>query len=548
MADGYTPPDSLARKDADALATRQGEVLQRLNDARREKSSINNDQQNAFFYAAPRRVRQQSSQAQNATPVKPTDDRQLQTSFGFEVVDDFMSMLIQTFTPREGPWAERKLPTAMAANGVDVDEINEKIRLEDEKIFDLIRSSNYYSEKAMSGVPDAAIGIVALLITDPGRGQPITVRGVPIRELEMDKGPDGRPDFRAIVRNTKYRYLKAHLGAEISTKLDNETNLNIKDKPDQPVEIIWAWWRNWENVGDFEYQHVVLVNQKIVHEASPKGEGSIDLVLGRFGATPDFAWPDGPLIKSLADLVQLDELRGGLIENVDFTLRPPKAYEDDGVINLPSDGLRPGDLIPKRPGNGKPAFEDIYTPRPIEAALFEVDHLQQRIRRLHYVDFPEQKGKTPPTATQWIDELAIRQNRIGTPGYAFWREEPYETFQRFRYLGEKRGVVQSLDQLGVRVALQPYNPAERAQDSQDIATDVRFAQIGQAIAPTIWQIVVNELESLKNVRKKMRVTDIVLRDEAEMQERLKVITQLGAQVAGGGGGQGGPPAGGAPPA
>lgn len=545
MADGYAPQGSPARKENDAREELQRDALQRLNDARVEKSSILNDHQNAYFYSAPRRVRSGNSQAQSMT--KPTDDRQLQTSFGFEVVDDFMSMLIQTFTPREGPWAERKLPKALAAEGVDVDEINERIKLEDEKIFDLIRSSNYYAEKAMTGVPDASLGIVALLITDPGRARPIVCRGVPIRELEINKGPDGRPDFRAVVRMSKYRYLKAELGAGVT--IPNEELLKIKETPDLAVEIVWAWWRNWENFGDFEYQHVVLVNQKIVHEATMVGEGSCALVLGRFGATPDFAWPDGPLVKSLADLVQLDEVRGGLIENVDFTLRPPKAYEDDGVISVPADGVRPGDLLPKRPGNGKPAFEDIYTPRPIEAALFDVDHLQQRIRRLHYVDFPEQKGKTPPTATQWIDELAIRQNRIGTPGYAFWREEPYETFQRFRYLGEKSGAVQSLEKLGIPVALQPYNPAERAQDSQDIATDVRFAQIGQAIAPTIWQVVVDELKSLKNIARKMRVTDIVLRDEKEIQDRIKLITQLGAQVTGGGqGGQGGAPPGAAPPA
>ena len=63
---------------------------------------------------------------------------------------------------------------------------------------------------------------------------------------------------------------------------------------------------------------------------------------------------------------------------------------------------------------------------------------KRRVRRLFYNDFPEQKGKTPPTLGQWLDEIVEAQKKIGTPGYAFWREFPYEAFQRFSYIGEKR--------------------------------------------------------------------------------------------------------------
>lgn len=544
----YPVPKVPAKEQDEARASLKSEALARLGDARSGKSSIENDLQNCYFYAAPRRVRWQGSQGQT-TAQKPGDDRQLQTSFGFEVVDDFMSMLIETFTPREGRWAERSLPVQTDEDGTEnpqIEEINKAIAAEDKKIFDLIRASNYYAEKAKSGVPDAAIGVIALLITDPGRGAPVTCLGVPIRELDMDLGPDGKIDFRSITRHTKYRYLKALLGAEVAGKLNDEELKKIKDKPNDPVELNWIWWRNWENVGDVEWTHVVLVGQRLIHDATSVGEGSCPLSVGRFGATPDFAWPDGPLVKALADMVSLDEIQAGLIENVDFTLRPPKAYEDDGVINIPDGGLRPGDLVPKRQSFGKEAFEDIYTPRPIDAAIFNVDHLQSRIRRLHYVDFPEQRGKTPPTATQWVDELAIRQRRIGTPGYAFWREEPYETFQRFRYLAETRGVAKKID-VPSGAMLQPYNPAERAQDSQDISNAVRFAQIGQAIAPTMWQVMVDEGKTLANLQAKFRDEVVVLRTPEEAEERIKLLTKLGAQIAGAGGAQGGAPEGGAPP-
>lgn len=531
------PEPSAADIQKDAKEELQADALQRLADARSQKSSINNDHQNCYYYAAPRRIRQQQSQGQQTDPTVPGDDRQLQTSFGFEVADEFISMLIETFTPREGHWAERRMPTNPDEDGQEdsrVEEVNKAIKAEDKKIFDLIRASNYYAEKAKAGKPDAAIGVVALLVNDPGRGKDINCLGVPIRELDIDLGPDGRVDFRSITRKTKNRYVKAHLGQDVSKKIADEDQKRIKDSPDSPCEIVWAWWRNWENFGDTEWKHVVLLDNKHIHDATLIGEGSCPLVVGRFGASPDFAWPDGPLVQSLPDLVSLDETRAALIENLDFTLRPPKSYEDDGVLNIPEDGVRPGEHYPKRPNGGKAVFEDIYEPRPIDAALFEVDHLTMRIRRLHYVDFPEQKGKTPPTATQWIDELVIRQRRIGAPGFTFWREEPYETFQRFRYLGEKRGTVRTAKDIGVpgNVALQPYNPAERAQDSQDIATAVRFAEIGQVIAPTTWQAMVDEAKTLLNLKRKFRDEIVVLRSAQEAEERLKQLAQIGMSMMG----------------
>lgn len=535
---------SKAEIAADARKTVQEDALARLADARQEKSSIEDDLQNCYYYSAPRRVRRQGSQGQS-DPNRSGDDRQLQTSFGFEVVDDFMSMLIDTFTPREGAWAERQLPMEYDEEGVEDEEIkeaNKAIKAEDKKIFDLIRASNYYSEKTKAGVPDAAIGFVGLLITDPGRGQPINVLGVPIREVDIDLGPDGRIDFRSITRRRKYRNLHALLGREIIAKLPEEEAANLKNKPDEPVDVVFAWWRNWENYGDFEWKHVVLVNSKLVHEATLVGEGSCAFVLGRFGATPDFAWPDGPLVKSLADLVSLDELRAGLIENVDFTIRPPTAYDDDGVINIPEDGIRPGDALPKRPGYGKPAFEKIYEPNPIESALFETDHLQMRIKRLHYVDTYEQRGKTPPSATQWIDELVIRQRRIGQPGFSYWREEPYETFQRFRYLGERRGSVTPLGQLELpknATSLVPYNPAERAQDSQDVQTALHLAQLGLQIAPTMWQVLVDEDKTLRNLKAKLRDEIIVFRNDVDAAKRLNELMQAASQLQQAGGPAGG---------
>lgn len=496
----------------------KAEAKDRLADCEREKANIRVDIEEAYYFLAPRRVRQ--AQNSSADSSKPRDADELQTSLGMEVADDFVTEIIESFTPPEAPWAERK---SMPMDDKSAEQaLNDKAKAEDEKIFAHIRASNYYSEKGKAAVPDLAIGVIALLIKDPGRGLPIEVLGVPIRELEMGLGPDGRIDDRWMKRNTKYRNLPSLLPG---LTMPDEVQQKMRDEPNSVCCVKWGWWRLWAEIGDVTWQSVIFVDDHLVNQARLVGEGSCELVIGRFGATPDFAWPDGPAIKCLPDYRQHDELRAAVIENVDFSLRPPVSYEDDGVLNL-SNGIESGMAYPKRPNAGRNAFERIYEPQPIDAALLDEQRLTQRIRRMHYVDFPEQKGKTPPSASQWLDEMVIRQRRIGTPGYSFWREEPYETFQRFRYLLEKRGVVKPIE-LPNGASLQPQNPAQRAHDNQEVLTGTRLLQICATAFPQTLQVSIDDIKTMENFKNKLGDKMVVFRDEEQLKQAVDLFSQLG---------------------
>lgn len=510
-------PVRTEHRETEAEKQLREEATDRLGECEREKSNIRADIEEAYYFTAPRRLRQQQG---NSSSSKPTDADELQTSLGMEVADDFVTEIIESFTPPEAPWAERK--SIPLGNEAEEDALNELAKAEDTKIFAHIRASNYYAEKGKAAVPDLAIGVIGMLINDPGRGRPIECVGVPIREIEMGLGPDGRIDDRWIKRNTKFRSLSYLLPG---VTLPAEVAQKKRDEPNKPCCVKWGWWRKWDRLDDFVYQAVIFVDEHMVHQAELVGEGSVPFVVGRFGSTPDFAWPDGPTIKALPDYRQLDELRAALIENIDFLTRPPTAYEDDGVINL-SAGVESGMAYPKRPNGGRQIFEPIYQPQPIDAALLDEQKLTDRIRRMHYVDFPEQKGKTPPSASQWLDEMVIRQRRIGTPGYSFWREEPYETFQRFRYILEKRGAVKEVKAPG-GASLQPYNPAQRAHDNQEVLTATRLLQIGGASFPQTMQVECDGSQTMRNLQKKLGDKIVKFRDAEEMKQAIEAFSQLG---------------------
>lgn len=498
----------------------QSEALQRIADAKQEKQKARQDIEDAYYFAAPRRIR--SAQSGNTTDRGPGDARELHTSLGFECAEDFMTMAIESFLPQSAPWAERKAPAFMPAEMKGPLETDAK--KSDEQIFQLIRASNFHPELAKQGVPDGAIGVFAMLIQEQGRGLPPRCLGVPIRELEINLGPDGRIDDRFVVKPTKYRHIAALLpDVTIPEKYKDEKKKNEK------CTITWGYWRLWAKIDDEYWQHVVLIDDEVVHKAELKGEGCCPLIVGRFGGTPDFAWPEGPMIKSLPELYTIDDLEMGLIENVDFTLRPPVVMDDDGVISF-GDGIQPGKIYFRRAG-ARDTVQEIYEPRPLDAAYFDVQMRKRNVRKLHYVDFPEQLGKTPPTLGQWLDEMVKAQKRIGTPGYAFWREFPHDVFIRFKYLAEMRGDIQPLlvkgpDGTERRVSLQAYNPAQRAQENQDVLTAMQLAQFLAAIFPQTFQAIIDDRQTMENIQRVLGDKLIVIRSIEEFNKAVGVVAQL----------------------
>src|SRR6266581_354778 len=94
----------------------------------------------------------------------------------------------------------------------------------------------------------------------------------------------------------------------------------------------------------------------------------------------------------------------------------------------------------RRSPSRTPAFPT--SSRVSNPANYAYEQKLKKLRKLFYVDLPEQTGDTPPTLGQWLDEMARAQRRIGTPGLPFWREGPAKIFLRFKYLLEKQGAIQ----------------------------------------------------------------------------------------------------------
>lgn len=509
------------------------EALQRLKDARAAKAQIEVDLREGYFFTAPRRSKDVSSNTIVTSDRKREDDSSiLQTSLGMEVAQDFATEMLNTFTPEVINWVDQKA-------GIDMPEeefadIKEQVDAQTAKIMSAIKASNFYAAAAQAYMPDLGLGTVGLWIDSLRPAEPIVCQHVPLRELEINIGPYGEVDDRFIVRSTRYRNVPALLPG---VRLPEEVTKKVKDAPNVACQVRWGFWRRWDIQSDVVWQRVVMIGEKVVDDGLLRGEGSCPLIVARMNVDQSFPFGDGPTLQALPELRRLDELEGLDVEAFDFRVHKPFFYPDDGVINL-SGGIQPGMGYPARPwGSGTP-FVPMEFGSESMAEEYKFQKIEARIRRLHFIDFPEQVGKTPPTAEQWLDELARAKRRIGTPGKVFWKEGPAHVFLRFKYLLEQRGVIAPVKVDGNEIALVPYDPTEQAQEHQDVQVAGRILEMARAYFPQLSEVLVDGPKTLANIKTKLRDGVVVLRSQDEI---MQTVQDLAPVLGGGAGGM--PPGG-----
>jgi hypothetical protein len=516
----------VAKKPAPASASPYDEMSKeacsRLEACVKQKDVFDLDIREGYFFAAPHRAREiRSSMAASTT--KRNDEGELQTGLASELSRDFVTELVDAFMPQAEAWAERRpgmnLPDEFHA------EAKEIAAKQDPVIFDAIRASNLYSEVPKAFAPDIALGTAALWIDDPRPNENIVTQAVPLHELEINIGPFGDIDDRFVVRHTKNAHVKALVGEAIYDKIPAELREKIEAKSNERTIVRWGFWRLWARRDDVVWQHVVMIAKQVVHTMTLVGEGSCPLLPMRFNPSPEWAFGTGPLIEGLPDFRLLDALEGDKIDHIEISLRPPTGYPDDSFAAV-EEGIEPGSAYPIRSGS-EGAIKAIFEGGDIEGALFETSSIEDRLRRKFFLGMPVQKGKTPPTATQWIDEMIEKQRRIGTPGMPFWREGPAEIFLRFKFLLEKRGRIEPVQVNGKTVSLEPYNPAQRAAEQQEVAMALRYLSIVGPTWPEEFRLEVNGSKTMRNLAQKMRVTRLVeFRNEEEKKAIVSQITEL----------------------
>ncbi|WP_343289712.1 portal protein [Ferranicluibacter rubi] len=498
------------------------DATQRLKDARAQKTEARADLQEAYFFTRPR-LSWNIESTVKASKRRDAEQEDLATGIGAEVSEDFATEVVSAFFPQGTDWVANGLDESELGDiePQDLADLQAESKKRDKIIFSAIRASNFESELGSTLDPHAAVGTVAWWIEKPHNTRPISCSSVPPRELEFNVEADGSVGDRFRVRHVRGTKLRSVIG---DITLPEKIAKKVRDEKSCTIEVVWCYWRDWSQPEDEVWKHVLLIDRMAVKTEDLTGEGCLPLIIARFSPDNEYAWGFGPSIKALQDYRVLDVITAATQDRVDIAINPPMGYPDDGVMDF-ENGLESGKAYAMRPGSGKDVVP-LYFEGNADLGFYTATDLERRIRRKHFADYPEQKGDTPPTATQWADEMVKAQRRIGTPGKKFWREGPYAIYRRFEWLLEKDGKIDDITINGRKLTLVPNNPATQAADNQKVQVAGNLLTMLKSYFPETSQAAIDERKTAENFQTLLKDEVVVLRGEKETADLVQSV--LGA--------------------
>lgn len=460
----------------------------RLASAKKWRDGVRPFIEDIYKHCAPGREHDFSRKSPHQRPT----ETQIFHSLGEEMATDLASDLVTYFTPAEARWASYAVIS-------EVDKANEKevMKIVEEResdLFDMIQMSNYNDISPQWGFEAATHGTPALWITQSGPMTGIHFEVVPPHELLITPGHMGYLDrFREvrIPSNT----LKAALNMPgIEVDLSGDKIQNKMNKVGEFSDVIWGFWLDWTDPGRPMWMTEVTVDGHLVTDQKVvlgEKSGSCPLVVGRFNPQPGRPWGRGPGWKALPDLRTLDKIDEIVLSGLDQALSNTLIYPDDGFLDM-SEGVEVGAAYPASRGFTRDQIYELNKTTNLDLGFYTEEAFHDRIRNAFYQD-RVQRGDTPPSATQYVDERRRTQQRIGKPSAPLWSEMIVPLVQRVEFLGMATGrITEALSHNGQDILVSPVSPLQKAQNADqvmvtrsnlDLAFSVFQDQVGNFVDP-----------------------------------------------------------------
>lgn len=513
----------------DAPEKVKAEVKRRHTKAVQERRHIEPQLAEAYSFVMPYRVRPGFVQTTTPPGEEATDNF---SSLGEEVCTDFASDMADTFIPEHTRWANvepaETVPQELKSDADDA------AKIDSNTTFAAITASNFH-ETGKQAFKDLSVSAFGMSIRDPGAGQPAKCQAIPINQLLILRDGEGNLGTRFWDRILPLQEI-----VDLFPDLQDKFSTNVKtaiqsEKWDAPFTVIQGCYRDYSVRNEHAWISFTKIDWEVAESSRVVGVGSAPILVGRWDPDPGRAWGTGPAIKALADFRELDETNYLKLKGLARIIDPPLTYDDDSVINLDG-GLPNGVAIPRMKGS---SVEVIESRHGMEPGFTAVDKVEERIRRHFYQDGPIQKGLTPPTLGQWMDESLQKQRRLGTPAAPLWGEFLSEVYMRFRWLLVKRGQLKPQIVVGSQsFPIRPVNPLQRAAQQQEAVASERFLQtVAGTFGPNLLPVIVDVGATVTQLAKQSGASGVTLMPAAQINAAIKqnqqsLIAQQAAQAAG----------------
>lgn len=487
----------------------------RYDRAKRFRRSVEEDIEEALLFICPGREHDfDESERKN-----PDSDVEPETflSLPEDLALDFAADLVTYYCPSENRWTEYAVSRS-AVVGFE-DEAVEKVTEREEAIWEMIEASRF-NDIAPQIMFEANHGTIAAWVEQAHFTQPFHIEAVAPHELLTVPGHLGILDrFR--------RQMKT--AGELKLTFQNYPDVDLSDRRIQNkiqrskhamCEVVWAFFVDWDDPGNPMWKAEIVVDHIQVLKPTIIGPlaGSCPLLVGRFNPQINRPWGRGPAIKALPDLRKADRLDEAVLDGLDQALHSTLIYSNDGGLDL-SEGIEPDKAYPAGREFTRNNVFELSRQVQLDTGLITADRVDERLRQCFYQDGPRQRGDTPPTASQWLDERRRVQQRIGKPSAPLWTEFFLPFIQRIERIGVETGRFDEQVTInGTVVSVSPVSPLQKAQNQDDLLTtrsnlDLAFGVL-QDQAPNV----IDMMATFKNIKKASGDQLMVIRDEEVTNE------------------------------
>ena len=445
---------------------------------------------------------------ERGNPIHKMCDDEVFDSLYAEAAEDFVSDLVRYYIPEDADWLEygpgTSVPPELEGQVVQLLQQREA-RLNEE-----VAVSNFY-DVAPQAFEGAKHGTIAMWSHKTVASRSLIFEVVPYEELYIGLGPYGLLDDRFRQREMKGSHVKTEFGTIegldriVQAKIDN----------DEKLTVVQGYWRDWSDPAVERWNYELQFDGNTVEIDTFNSVSEVPLHVGRFNPRAGRAWGYGPGRRLLPDIRTHDEVSQMMLEGLERDLDPPIFGPDDGQIDA-SQGFRSGTFYPVMPGTAQEI--QAMPQRSLDASFFTEATYEEKILRGFYQDGPRQRGKTPPTAAQWLDERQAIQRRIGRPAAPLWTEFLKHVIQRVdRSLVERKVLQEKVEIDGEIVTVAPLNPLIKAQRQEDAQiANVILGQIAQ-YAPDQLPLLVDMPATFTKVKEQLGDEIVQIRSEADMQ-------------------------------
>ncbi|RAU23819.1 phage tail protein [Paramagnetospirillum kuznetsovii] len=430
-------------------------LVKRYRKAKERRAVWESHWQECYDYALPLR----DGILGQGTPGEKKADR-LFDGTAPDAVDQLAASLLSELTP---PWAQWFGLTA--SDHLPQDE-RERAAPALERFGAVVQShfdrSNFAVEMHQCYLDVVTGGTASLLFEEapPGEASAFRFTAVPLGQVVLEEGPQGRPDVTFRRSEVTWAALRSRFPAALPPE---ELVKAAAEDPDLRLGVI-------EAVTPLEHGY----SYAAVLEFDADCDGTV-LASGRFEMSPfiNFRWLKAPgevygrspVMKALPDIKTANKVVELVLKNATIAVTGIWQADDDGVLNPANIKLVPGTIIPKAVGSA--GLQPLSAPGRFDTSQLVLDDLRGRIRHALMADRLAQVDTPKMTATEVLERSAQMARLLGATYGRLQSELLTPLVMRAVHILRRRGELPDLVVDGHTVDLQYRSPLAQNQAQRD---------------------------------------------------------------------------------